>query len=266
MDARTPTPSSEPRYAHPKARSLHPSVFLFLIIPFGAMGGFLTIAVGFMLAKAGVSVDKIAGLIALSYLPHVWKVAWAPIADTTLSRKSWYLIAAVVSAAGIWATALFAQAGNLSTLAVIVVTSNVAVTFLGMSVESLMAYETPENEKGRAAGWFQAGNLGGNGLGGGVGLWLAHLTSPLVAGGALAAICLACALGLLFIQEPVATHRHPNILKSFVNVALDLWSVARSRRGMLALILCFLPIGSGAAQNLWSAVSGDWHASAHTVE
>jgi MFS family permease len=35
---------------------------------------------------------------------------------------------------------------------------------------------------------------------------------------------------------------------------------------MLALILCFLPIGAGAASNLWSAVSSDWHASAHTVE
>ena len=83
---------------------LHPSVFLFLILPFGAMGGFLTVAVGFMLAKAGVSVDKIAALVALSYLPHTWKFAWAPIADTTLSRKTWYLLAAIVSAAGIWAS------------------------------------------------------------------------------------------------------------------------------------------------------------------
>jgi len=252
--------------SEPPKRRLHPSVFLFLIIPFGALGGFLTIAVGFMLAQAGVSVEKIAALIALSYLPHVWKPAWAPIADTTLSRKTWYILGAIVTAAGIWATALFAQAGNLSTLSVIVVASNIAVTFLGMSVESLMAYETPENEKGRAGGWFQAGNLGGNGLGGGVGLWLAHQTTPLVAGGALAVICLACTLGLLFVDEPVASHRQGGILRSLVNVAHDLWAVARSRKGLLALILCFLPIGSGAASNLWSAVSSDWHASARVVE
>ena len=41
--------------------------------------------------------------------------------------------------------------------------------------------------------------------------------------------------------------------------------MAKSRIGFLALFLCFLPIGSGAASGLWSAVAGDWHASADTV-
>ena len=255
-------------YAHPKdpQHHLHPSVFLVLILPFGMMSGFLTVAVAFILAQAGVSVEKIAGLIFLSYIPHTWKFAWAPIADTTLSRKTWYIIAAVVAAAGIWATSLCAQGGNISMLPAILIASNVAVTFLGMSVESLMAYDTPENEKGRAAGWFQAGNLGGNGLGGGVGLWLAHRAGANLAGAGLAVLCLLCMLGLFFVAEPAATHRVGGVFKSLINVFRDLWSVARSRRGMLALILCFLPIGSGAASNLWSAVSGDWHASAHTVE
>ena len=35
--------------------------------------------------------------------------------------------------------------------------------------------------------------------------------------------------------------------------------------GFLALVLCFLPIGSGAASGLWSAVAGGWRASANTV-
>src|SRR5207249_9923681 len=48
-------------------------------------------------------------------------------------------------------------------------------------------------------------------------------------------------------------------------VAQDLWSVARARMGFLALVLCFLPLGSGAATGLWSAVAGDWHATADTV-
>jgi hypothetical protein len=37
-----------------------------------------------------------------------------------------------------------------------------------MAVESLMAYNTAPSELGRTAGWFQAGNLGGSGLGGGL--------------------------------------------------------------------------------------------------
>jgi MFS transporter, PAT family, beta-lactamase induction signal transducer AmpG len=140
------------------------------------------------------------------------------------------------------------------------------VTFLGMSVESLMAYGTPENEKGRAGGWFQAGNLGGGGLGGGAGLLMArHLPAPWMAGAILGAVCLLCAAGLLFVPEPPAAHREGSLGRGLVNVGRDLWSVARARAGILALILCILPIGSGAASGLWSAVADDWRASANTV-
>jgi PAT family beta-lactamase induction signal transducer AmpG len=48
-------------------------------------------------------------------------------------------------------------------------------------------------------------------------------------------------------------------------VLRDLWGVARQREGFLALLICFLPIGTGAATNLWSAISADWRATANTV-
>jgi len=61
-----------------------------LIVPFGAMSGYITVAVAYLLTRAGVSVGETAALVALSYVPHTWKFLWAPIADTTLSRKGWY--------------------------------------------------------------------------------------------------------------------------------------------------------------------------------
>jgi MFS family permease len=129
-----------------------------------------------------------------------------------------------------------------------------------------MAYGTSQNEKGRAGGWFQAGNLGGTGLGGGVGLWLAqHLPAPWMSGAILGAACLLCCAGLLFVPEPHSAHREGDLWRSLRNVGRDLWSVARAKLGFLALFLCFLPIGSGAASGLWSAVASDWHASADTV-
>ena len=238
-----------------------------LILPFGAMSGYLTVTIAYLLAHAGVSVEKVAALIAFSFLPHTWKFAWAPIADTTLSRKGWYVIAAVLSGAGIWATgAMPATPAGLATLSVVVLVSNVAVTFLGMSVESLMAYDTPPEEKGRAAGWFQAGNLGGSGIGGGAGLWLAQtLPAPWMAGAILGGACVLCCAALLVVPEPVASHREGGLGRALVNVGRDLWGVAKARIGFLALFLCFLPIGSGAASQLWSAVASDWHASAETV-
>jgi len=248
-------------------RHVHPSLFMILIIPFGVIFGYLSVAIGYRLAHAGISVAQIAGLVAAGIAPHTWKFAWAPIADTTLSRKTWYVLGAVVSSIGIFAIgALPASPSVLPLLLVVVVVANVAVTFLGMSVESLIAYDTPENEKGRAGGWLQAGNLGGSGLGGGAGLWLAqHLTQAWLPGAIVAVACLACCLALLFVPEPHATHRHAEWARSLANVGQDLWGVARSRAGFLALVLCFLPMGTGAASGLWASVAGDWRASANTV-
>ena len=249
-------------------RPVHPSLFMFLILPYGAMGGYVTVALAYLYAQAGIPVAQVAALVASSLAPHTLKFIWAPLVDTTLSRKSWYLIASVVSAVGILATAVFpVKESSLPLLTIVVLVSNFAVTFLGMAAESLMAYDTPAELKGRAGGWLQAGNLGGAGIGGGVGLWLAqHLPAQWMAGAILAGACLLCCVALVFLPEPASTIQDARILRTFVNLFKDLWSVATARMGLLALFLCFLPIGSGAASNLWSAVADGWQASANTVE
>jgi len=248
-------------------RHVHPSVFMFLILPFGVMAGYVTVALAYLFSQAGISVEQVAALVAASLAPHAIKCLWAPLVDTTLSRKRWYLVASVVSAAGILATALFPiEASSLPVLWWVILVSNVAVTFLGMATDSLMAYDTPPELKGRAAGWFQAGNLGGSGIGGGAGLWLAQrLPAPWMTGAILAGACLLCCGALFFLDEPASTIQEATVWKTSINVFKDLWNLAKARMGFLALFLCFLPIGSGAASNLWSAVAGDWHASADTV-
>lgn len=248
-------------------RHVHPSVFMFLILPFGVMGGYVTVALAYLFSHAGVSVDRVAALVAIGILPHTWKFAWAPLVDTTLSRKKWYGIACVATAIGILATGLMPiKQASLPLLTAIILAANFAVTFLGMATDSLMAYATPPELKGRAGGWFQAGNLGGAGIGGGAGLWLAQrLPAPWMASAILAMACLLCCASLRFLPEPRSTIREHTFGKTFANLLRDLWSVAKSRRGFLALFLCFLPIGSGAASNLWSAAAGDWRASADTV-
>lgn len=240
---------------------------MFLNLPYGVMGGYVTVALAYLYSQAGVPVEQVAALVAVGLIPHTWKFAWAPLVDTTLTRKSWYLISSAVSAAGILATAVFPiKTSSLPVLTIVVLVSNFAVTFLGMATESLMAYDTPEDLKGRAGGWLQAGNLGGGGIGGGAGLWLAQrLPAQWMAGAILAGTGLLCCFALFFLPEPPSTIREATVLKTFANVFKDLWQVARARLGFLALFLCFLPVGSGAASNLWSAVAGDWRASANTV-
>ncbi len=127
-----------------------------------------------------------------------------------------------------------------------------------MAADSLMAYATPDEEKGRAGGWSQAGNLGGSGLGGGAGLWLAQHVHPIwISGAVLGFICIASSIAVLFIDEPISDHRGQSIAHSFGNVVRDVWSVISARTGFLALFLMTLPIGAGAAQTCgrrWRAI------------
>ena len=248
-------------------RSAHPIVFLILIIPFGAMGGYLSVALGYQLTQAGVSVEEVAALVAVSLIPQTWKFLWAPIADTTLTRKRWYVLSGLVSAVGILTMGMAASDPKaLSLLYVAVLAANVASTFLAMATESLLVYGTSEGQRGRASGWFQAGNLGGYGLGGGASLWLAEtLPDPWMAGAALAVACALCIAALRLVPEPPPLPRSGHYGRVLIDVLKDLWSVAKSRAGFLALLICFVPIGSGAASNLWAAVADDWHATAGTV-
>ena len=248
-------------------RAAHPAVYLALIIPFGVLSGYGSVTLGYALGQAGVTAAGVAGLVAAYFLPQTWKFLWAPVADLTLTRKRWYVLAALLLALGFIATGVIPpRAENLALLSASMLVASTASTFLAMSVESLMAYGTPDAQRGRAGGWFQAGNLGGQGLGGGAGLWLAqHVGEPWLPAAALAVISLLCCAALALIPEPPPTPRGETLARSVRSVLLDLWSVARTRGGFLALLVCFLPIGTGAAGNLFAAIADDWRASANTV-
>lgn len=258
-------------HADPLPKPPHPFAFTLLIMPFGAVSGFVTVAIAYLAAQRtgadAISVSDVAGLSAAGLAPHAWKFFWAPVVDTTLTRKRWYVISAVLCAVGIAAMgAIPLIQSTLRTVTAIVFVTNLASTFLGMAVEGLVAHATPEDQRGRAGGWFQAGNLGGNGLGGGAGLWLAqHLPAQWMASGILGVLFLLCGLALPFVPEAPAEESAGGVVKAIKAVGIDIWTTVKARKGILCAILCFLPIGTGAAANLWSAVAKDWHASADTV-
>ena len=231
------------------------------------MSGYVSVTLGYLLGHAGVNAQQVAALVAVFFIPQTWKFLWAPVADLTLTRKHWYALSAVLCAAGLLGLGLISpSAARLPWLNAVAFGASLATTFLAMSVESLMAYGTPDAQRGRAGGWFQAGNLGGLGLGGGAGLWMAeHVAQPWIPAAVLGAVCLGCCLALFFLPEPPRVPRGESVIHGVGTVLRDLWGVVRSRGGCLALLICFLPIGTGAAGNLWAAISADWRASANTV-
>lgn len=252
----------------------------------------MSVTLGYVLKSYGVRDGVIAGLVALNLLPHTWKFFWSPIADTTLTRKTWYRIANVASCATIlmiafvpitrppytWDWRTWLVPGTVpALLGPLIFINSLAITVLGMAVEGLMAHATPPEQRGRAAGWFQGGNLGGAGLGGGLALIIAEEVSTKAAFITLAAVLFACTFMLRFVPEAprvkgggvLDRSSFAGAIREFFHalwaVIKDLWGMLSSRRGIIGLTICFLPIGSGAAQNLFSAIATRWQASAGLV-
>jgi MFS family permease len=142
----------------------------------------------------------------------------------------------------------------------------VAGTVTSIAVARFMAFNTPDELKGQAGGWSQAGNLGGTGLGGGLGLWLAtHTAHPWIAGAVLAVACVASALPLLSLAEPGRLADGRSYMTVLKETGADVLTLVKTRIGLLACFIMLLPIGSGGAQQLWAAIAKDWRAGADEV-
>ena len=239
---------------------------MILFLPFGATSGFVMVTIGYLAKQQGLGDAAIAGLVAINTLPHTFKFFWAPLPDTLFTRRAWYLVSNVVSTLSLIALAFVPiRNDTLQALRTLIVINSVAVTFLGMAVEGLLAHVVADDERGSASGWLQAGNLGGAGLGGGLALALAQRLGAQSAFTIVAIALLGCSLALRFVPEP---HRPPHgtLLQGFRSVITDLRdTIFQTRTGLLAMILCFLPAGAAAAVALFAAMADRWSTSADEV-
>jgi PAT family beta-lactamase induction signal transducer AmpG len=178
-----------------------------------------------------------------------------------LRRRTWILLAASV-------------AGVCSALAILLIHSSLAgvkvMLFIAGAVGSLISSANgalftflQPSVRGRASGWYQAGNLGGGTLGGGLAIWLADRVSlPLLALSSIALIALPAAAAFL-IEELPAQRRA--LAPLFADLFRDLKDVLMSHRTWLGLVFFLSPVGSAAVGNLISGLGPDYHAPASEV-
>jgi PAT family beta-lactamase induction signal transducer AmpG len=231
-------------------RAPHPFVWTVLYLPFGALGGFVSVALTFLATRHGLSISEGALLSGAQLLTQWLKWAWAPLVDITLSPRRWYVISTGLSALGVLAMAAVPLGpGTLGILLAIIAVASLVNSVVGMSVESMIALGTPTDQIGRVSAWFQAGNLGGTGLGGGLGLLLMEkLPAPWMSGAIMGGLFMLCCLALRFTPTLVAHAKPGGAFAAMRQVARDLWAMLKTRGGLLSAILCVLPVGTGAAQ------------------
>ena len=278
-----PAPGSMPPDA-PAPHAVHPSLFLALFIPFGTVSGFLTVALAYQLnAQKGVSATAIAGVIALSYLPHTWKFLWAPLVDTLLTRKRWYTMSALCCGLGMVVAGAFTDRAQVPLAA-----AGGTAAVQGASHPRCCRDVGGEFPDGRDRARLASrprrrlvpGRQPGRRWAGRRPRAVARAGRALVgrrrgrrADGGVRCMLPSLALRLRERFEGAREGRQrahgrtrawdwPTNARALL---AELWGLVRSRAGALAMVICFLPIGSGAAQNLWAVIADDWHADADTV-
>ena len=219
------------------------------------------------MAQAGASTAAIANFLALILLPQIAKIAWAPLLDATLGPKRWYLISLITIVAMLVALAILPLHGTPSFgIAMIALACSVASATLAIVAETIIAYDVVETRKGAAAGWFQAANTGGVGLGGGLALSLSqHVQMPAAPALAVGAICAMCIVFLALVADRPSALVRTSFAESGRALVADLWHFVRSRGGATVVLLMMLPIGSGAAASLWGPLAREWRADADMV-
>ena len=252
--------NDRPKSQVPKRESTKPLTFFFLVLPYGISSGFVSITLPFVLVRAGFSVALAASITAVGVAANLWRFLWGPVADLTLTAKRWYLLGLAIAAVTLFLLGFIPIQHNVIRLLMAVVfISQVAGTLIVLPVGGLMAHTVADEEKGRAAGWYQAGNLGGTGLGGGAGVWLASHFSKEIAGGALAIAMLASAAAIYFASD-VRIVSTETIGERMRLLGRDIFDMLRLAIPLFTIVLVMSPIGAGAMSGLWSAVAPDWKA------
>jgi len=264
----TPTTEAVP------ARPTPPWLFLFLDLPFGAAVGYAMIAMPFWLRHGGVPLDQVGAISAAVFAPHAFKILWIPVLDIGSLKRAWYLTMTVTTAALLVGASLVPEPlRNLGLYTTLVMLAQASATTAHAANNALMAITTRFEDKGKAAGFSMASNVGGTGLLGALALWVSEHVSPRAGGIGLAVVVVASAALALRIVEPrrvdAAVARAGSVTRALGRhlweMLKDLGRTVRSRDGFTGLIICLVPVGCGALTNIFAGMAPDFGASARTV-
>jgi MFS transporter, PAT family, beta-lactamase induction signal transducer AmpG len=247
----------------------HPIAWTILYLPFGALYGFGSVALTNLASQRGIPISEAALIIASGMMINWLKWLWAPVVDITLTPRAWYVLSAVSSGVGVFAmSAVPLDRQHFPLLIFIVAAANFVSSIVGMAVEAIIAGSIPPHQAGRVSAWFQAGNLGGIGIGGGLGLYmLVHLPEEWMSGAIMGVLFFACCAALVFTPEVPSHHRGRGPWMAVHGVIGDLRTMLRTKGGLQSAILCVLPVGTGAAQGVLTqdAVAKYWGAGSDQV-
>ncbi len=230
--------------------------------PYGSFNGLVAIGLPYVLRQRGIAVERIAVIAALVQAPAIWFFLWGPVVDLGFRRRTWVVVLSVASAACA-AAALARPATSIQSLAALLVIGSVFAQPVSSAIGGLVSAVVPNAQRGRTAGWCEAGIFVAGVITGAATVWsTGRAPAPVVAAGT-AILIAAPAFAALAIPEPLPAAGNA---RQRVREMLDDLGATFARKDVwLGLLFCLSPVGAGALMNLFSAIASEFHASASTI-
>ena len=178
-----------------------PIIIGLLTLPYGIAVGWAFGSLPMALVKNGFYPVPATLLVEMGFAIYAWHLLFAPVVDLSLSLRRWYSIGLALTIVGIvpfcW---LSLKPETSDVMKVLAGLSQVAALSILLAATGFMAKHISPANLGRAAGWYQAGILGGQGI--------ALLCTSLITGGMAWKIMFLVEAGLM-LTGMVALFRLP---------------------------------------------------------
>jgi MFS transporter, PAT family, beta-lactamase induction signal transducer AmpG len=232
-------------------------------LTFGLVAGFAITAMPFMLSRAGVSVDRIAGVSAVAMSPTFWAFLLTPIIDTGLTRRTWAFLFTILSAVSLTLAVFLFSPDRLPLFTALVLIAILGIVLQSNAIGGWVAEFVPDSQRGKVGGWTNAANLGGGAFGSMLLMSaVKSLSNRSTALLTLGTVLLSAAF-LLWFPKPAAPAFR--IRQVFGGTFSSVARTCRQRQVLIGFLLFLTPSGAVAAINLFSGLGNDFHTAAGQV-
>jgi MFS transporter, PAT family, beta-lactamase induction signal transducer AmpG len=239
-----------------------PSPWLFVLtgLPYGVVGSFVTVVMGYLTRRAGMDVGSIGWYGTLLFVPTMLQFLYAPIVDIGPKRKHWLVIVSFLGAACVVVACVMPLPDHKNAFLAFAFAAQLISGLVGSANGGILAVTMPDGKRGRAGAAWNIGNVSGGALS----AWIAiQMTSaeyePLMIGLVLAGMMVIPSLAILTVDEPPRERIPPS--EVFAQTWRDVRAVLFSRQGLTGILLCASPVGTAALANYFAAIAIDYRAS-----
>ena len=224
--------------------------------PTGFVFGFISTAMGILLAARGVSAGQVGAISSIAFSPTWWAWSLAPILDVRFSKRAYAFFFA--SGAGLLLGVTVLSLANLTVFTVTLTASCTAVVLYSNAVKGWAPDIVTDAEYNTMSSWLNIANLGAAGVFSAVGVVMVRVL-PLPAAAACLTLLVIAPMALL-LYFPPARRPEGGLRDNFTAMGRDLLRVLREGRVWAGLVMFLAPVGAFALTNLFSTLAGDFGA------